>query len=322
MSNDNPQRPPAISADFPFAVRDVQVHGARMAYIDEGSGDPIVFLHSNPTSSYLWRNVIPHVRSVGRCIAPDLIGMGRSDKPDIGYRFVDHALYIDGFLEALGLDRITFVVHDWGSALGFDWAMRHESRVRGLAFMEAILGPVPSWEQFTPQGREIFKKLRTPGVGETMVLDHNMFVEQLLPGSVVRSLSPAEMQHLSRAVRRAHRAQADAGVAARDSDRRRARGCRHGRVALSLRLVPVAAAEAAVYRRAGHARASAVGGVVPCEPTQARRHRARPRIALRARRSSARDRRAHRGLGAPYARGLNAIARLEAFIERHRKAFE
>ena len=195
MSNDNPQRPPAISADFPFAVRDFQVHGARMAYIDEGSGDPIVFLHGNPTSSYLWRNVIPHVRDVGRCIAPDLIGMGRSDKPDIGYRFVDHALYIDGFLEALGLDRITFVVHDWGSALGFDWAMRHESRVRGLAFMEAILGPVPSWEQFTPQGREIFKKLRTPGVGETMVLDHNMFVEQLLPGSVVRSLSPAEMQH-------------------------------------------------------------------------------------------------------------------------------
>src|SRR5436309_5576228 len=171
------------------------LHGARMAYVDEGSGDPIVFLHGNPTSSYLWRNVIPHVRSVGRCIAPDLIGMGRSDKPDIGYRFVDHARYLDGFLEALGLERITFVVHDWGSALGFDWAMRHESRVRGLAFMEAILGAVPSWEQFPPQGREIFQKLRTPGVGETMVLDHNMFVEQLLPGSVVRSLSPAEMQH-------------------------------------------------------------------------------------------------------------------------------
>src|SRR6266446_6980995 len=106
MSNDNPQQQTAISADFPFAVRHVQVHGARMAYVDEGSGDPIVFLHGNPTSSYLWRNVIPHVRSVGRCIAPDLIGMGRSDKPDIGYRFVDHARYIDGFLEALGLDRI------------------------------------------------------------------------------------------------------------------------------------------------------------------------------------------------------------------------
>src|SRR5436189_4143639 len=148
MGNDNPQQPPATSADFPFAVRHVQVHGARMAYVDEGSGDPIVFLHGNPTSSYLWRNVIPHVRSVGRCIAPDLIGMGRSDKPDIGYRFVDHARYIDGFLEALGLDRIAFVVHDWGSALGFDWAMRHESRVRGLAFMEAILGLVPSWRSF------------------------------------------------------------------------------------------------------------------------------------------------------------------------------
>src|SRR6266850_5245209 len=108
MSNDNPQQQTAISADFPFAVRHVQVHGARMAYVDEGSGDPIVFLHGNPTSSYLWRNVIPHVRSVGRCIAPDLIGMGRSDKPDIGYRFVDHARYIDGFLEALGLARTLY----------------------------------------------------------------------------------------------------------------------------------------------------------------------------------------------------------------------
>ena len=113
----------------------------------------------------------------------------------VAYRFVDHARYVDGFIAALALDRITFVVHDWGSALGFDWAMLHESRVRGLAFMEAILGPVPSWEQFPPQVREIFQKLRTPGVGEPMVLDHNMFVEQLLPGSVVRSLSPAEMQH-------------------------------------------------------------------------------------------------------------------------------
>src|SRR2546426_2097687 len=322
MSNDNPQRPPAISADFPFAVRDVQVHGARMAYIDEGSGDPIVFLHGNPTSSYLWRNVIPHVRDVGRCIAPDLIGMGRSDKPDIGYRFVDHALYIDGFLEALGLDRITFVVHDWGSALGFDWAMRHESRVRGLAFMEAILGPVPSWEQFYASGprdlQEAAHAWRRRDDGP-----RPQHVRRAALARIGRSQPFAGGDAaLSRAVRRAHRAQADAGVAARDSDRRRARGCRHGRVALSLRLVPVAAAEAAVHRRAGHARASAVGGVVPCEPTQARRHRARPRIALRARRSSARDRRAHRGLGAPYARGLNAIARLEAFIERHRKAFE
>src|SRR5262249_1676506 len=159
---------PSVSPDFPFSQRYASVHGARMAYVDEGSGDPVLFLHGNPTSSYLWRNVIPHLRGVGRCIAPDLMGMGRSDKPDIGYRFVDHARYLDGFIEALGLDRITFVVHDWGSALGFDWAMRHESRVRGLAFMEAILRPRPSWEQFPPQGREIFQKPRTPGVGETI----------------------------------------------------------------------------------------------------------------------------------------------------------
>src|SRR5258705_642298 len=195
MSNDNPQQQTAISADFPFAVRHVQVHGARMAYVDEGSGDPIVFLHGNPTSSYLWRNVIPHVRSRGSAIAPDLIGTGRDDKPDIGYRFVDHARYIDGFLEALGLDRITFVVHDWGSALGFDWAMSHESRVRGLAFMEAILGPVPSWDGFRPEGRESFQALRTPGVGERMVLEENFFVEQILPKGVLRALTDTEMAY-------------------------------------------------------------------------------------------------------------------------------
>src|SRR5262245_38258567 len=119
MSNDNPQQPPAISADFPFAVRHVQVHGARIAYVDEGSADPSVFLHGNRTSSYLWRNAFPRLRSGGRCIAPHLSGVGASDKPDIGSRVVDLARYIDGFLEALGLARITFVVHDWGSALGF-----------------------------------------------------------------------------------------------------------------------------------------------------------------------------------------------------------
>jgi haloalkane dehalogenase len=185
----------SISAAFPFELRYADVHGARMAYVDEGSGDPIVFLHGNPTSSYLWRNVIPHLHGLGRCIAPDLIGMGHSDKPAIEYRFVDHARYVEGLIEKLGLDRITLVVHDWGSALGFDWAMRHPERVRALAFMEAILAPVPSWEQFSPAGREIFQRLRTPGVGEAMVLDENMFVEQLLPGSVVRKLSAEEMAH-------------------------------------------------------------------------------------------------------------------------------
>src|SRR5262245_55243955 len=186
---------PSISAAFPFERHYINVHGSRIAYVDEGRGDPILFLHGNPTSSYLWRNIIPHVTGVGRCIAPDLIGMGASDKPDIDYRFVDHARYVEGFIDALGLDHVTLVVHDWGSALGFDWAMRHPSRVRAIAFMEAILTPVPSWDQFSPTGRELFQKLRTPGVGEEMVLEHNLFVEQILPAAVVRGLTPAEMAH-------------------------------------------------------------------------------------------------------------------------------
>src|SRR5207247_2810030 len=144
MSNDNPQQQTAISADFPFAVRHVQVHGARMAYVDDGSGDPIVFLHGNPTSSYLWRNVIPHVRELGRCIAPDLIGMGDSAKlPDSGpnsYRFVEHRRYLDGLLDRLGVrERVTLIVHDWGSALGFDWANRHREAIKGIVYMEAIV---------------------------------------------------------------------------------------------------------------------------------------------------------------------------------------
>jgi haloalkane dehalogenase len=185
---------PSISAEFPFERHYVNVHGSRMAYVDEGRGDPILFLHGNPTSSYLWRNIIPHVTSLGRCIAPDLIGMGHSDKPDLDYRFVDHARYVEGFIDALGLDGITLVVHDWGSALGFDWAMRHPDRVRALAFMEAILTPI-SWEQFPAGARELFRGFRTPGVGETMVLDQNLFVEQLLRSGVglVRELTPEEM---------------------------------------------------------------------------------------------------------------------------------
>ena len=130
---------------------DVDVHGSRMYYVEEGEGAPVLFLHGNPTSSYLWRNVIPHVSGGARCIAPDLIGMGKSDKPDIDYRFVDHARYVQGFIGALGLGDVVLVQHDWGSGLGFDWARRHADRVRGLAFMEAILTPVPSWDVF-PEG--------------------------------------------------------------------------------------------------------------------------------------------------------------------------
>lgn len=164
-----------------------------MHYVDEGEGDPILFLHGNPTSSYLWRNIIPHVTKMGRAIAPDLIGMGKSDKPDIDFRFLEHAEYVDGFIEALGLENITLVVHDWGSALGFHYARRHEDNVKAVAFMEAILAPVPSWDAFPEDFQQLFKMFRTPEVGWNMIVDQNFFIEQILPGAVVRSLTESEM---------------------------------------------------------------------------------------------------------------------------------
>ena len=182
-----------ISADFPFQENYVEVHGSKLHYVDEGAGDPILFLHGNPTSSYLWRNIIPYVSSKGRAIALDLIGMGRSDKPDLDYRFFDHVKYVEGFIEKLGLENITFVIHDWGSALGFHYAMRHESNVKGLAFMEAILLPVPSWELFPADFRQMFQAFRTPEVGWDMIVNKNFFVEQVLPGGIVRKLTEEEM---------------------------------------------------------------------------------------------------------------------------------
>jgi haloalkane dehalogenase len=172
---------------------DVDVHGSRMYYVEEGEGAPVLFLHGNPTSSYLWRNVIPHVSGGARCIAPDLIGMGRSDKPDIDYRFFDHARYLEEFIETLGLGDVVLVLHDWGSGLGFDWARRHAERVRGLAFMEAILMPVPSWDVFPEGARGMFQAFRTPEVGWDLIAKQNVFVEQALPASVVRTLSDEEM---------------------------------------------------------------------------------------------------------------------------------
>jgi haloalkane dehalogenase len=181
-----------ISAAFPFESRFVEVHGSRMHYVEEGSGDPIVFLHGNPTSSYLWRNVIPHLSPLARCVAPDLIGMGKSDKPDIEYRFFDHAKYVDGFIEALALRNITFVVYDWGSALAFHYARRHEENVKGLAFMEAIVRPL-TWDEWPEQARQMFQAFRTPDVGENLLLEQNAFVEQVLPGAILRKLSDEEM---------------------------------------------------------------------------------------------------------------------------------
>ncbi len=182
-----------ISAAFPFASRYADVLGSRMHYIEEGEGEPVLFLHGQPTSSYLWRNIVPLVSPHARCIAPDLIGMGRSDKPDIGYQFADHARYLDTFIEGLGLERVTLVIHDWGSGLGFHWAKRHPDRVRGIAFMEAILEPA-TWAGFRREFRLPFRMMRAPGVGFLMISVANVFVKQILPQSVVRTLTTEEME--------------------------------------------------------------------------------------------------------------------------------
>jgi haloalkane dehalogenase len=165
-----------------------------MHYIDEGSGDPILFLHGNPTSSYLWRNVIPHLQSHGRAIAVDLIGMGKSEKPDLDYRFVDHAKYVEGFINALKLANITLVIHDWGSGLGFDYAMRNPERIKGIAFMEAITRTM-SWKDTNLMERFIFKRFRHPKKGPKMIMKNNFFVEKFLPMAIARKLSDEEKEH-------------------------------------------------------------------------------------------------------------------------------
>ena len=171
----------------------VTVLDTEMAYVDRGTGDPIVFLHGNPTSSYLWRNVIPHLERLGRCLAPDFVGMGDSGKAKDGsYRFVDHARYLDQWFKTLGLDQnVTLVVHDWGSALGFHWAHRHQDKIKAIVYMEAIVRPL-TWEEWPEQSRRIFQGMRSPD-GEGMVLDRNLFVERILPGSVLRGLTEEEI---------------------------------------------------------------------------------------------------------------------------------
>jgi haloalkane dehalogenase len=178
-----------------------RVLGREMAYVEVGTGSPIVFLHGNPTSSYLWRNVIPHCEGLGRCIAPDLIGMGDSEKLEPSdaarYRFGEHRAHLDALLAALGVDRdVTLVVHDWGSALGFDWANRHRAAVKGIAYMEAIVRPI-TWAEWPESARAIFQNLRSPA-GEAMILEKNVFVERILPASVLRKLTDDEMAEYRR----------------------------------------------------------------------------------------------------------------------------
>ena len=188
----------AISALDPHPRKKQELLGTSMSYGDTGSGEPVVFLHGNPTSSYLWRNVIPHVSPLARCIAPDLIGMGASGRSATGtYTFADHAKHLDALLEAvLPQGKITFVVHDWGSALGFHWANRNRDRVKGIAYMEALVRPV-LWSEWPERAREVFKALRTPA-GEDMILKNNVFVERILPGSILRKLTAEEMEHYRR----------------------------------------------------------------------------------------------------------------------------
>jgi haloalkane dehalogenase len=181
-----------ISTGDWYERRQLAVLDSHMRYVEVGVGDPIVLLHGNPTSSYLWRNVIPHLDGRGRCLAPDLIGMGRSGKAPAGqYRFVDHARYLDAWFDGLGLRRVTLVMHDWGSALGFHWAHRFPDRVKALVYMEAIVRPV-TWAEWPEAARKIFQAMRSPA-GEEMVLVKNVFVERILPLSVLRGLTDAEM---------------------------------------------------------------------------------------------------------------------------------
>ena len=182
------------SAELP--KKQIDVLGKRMAYVELGAGDPIVFQHGNPTSSYLWRNIMPRLADQGRCIALDLIGMGDSEKLDPAgpgtYRFCDHQRYFEAALQALGVDdRVTLVGHDWGSALSFDWARRHPDKVLGIAYMEALVRSL-AWDEWPDEARQVFQALRSDA-GDEMVLEKNVFVERILPGSVLRDLSDEEM---------------------------------------------------------------------------------------------------------------------------------
>lgn len=188
--------PPEISAQLRYPVRRAAVLDSHMAYLEAGEGDPVVFLHGNPSSSYLWRNIIPHVESRGRCVAPDLIGMGASGRLAPGapgrYGFEEQRAYLDAFLEALGIRaRVTLVLHDWGSVLGFDWARRHPDAVRGIAYMEAVVRPV-SREDLGADTLPMFEALRS-AEGERLILEQNMYIEEALPRTILRPLSAVEL---------------------------------------------------------------------------------------------------------------------------------
>lgn len=224
------------------------VEGKEMAYHEAGNGDPVVFLHGNPTSSYLWRDIVPHVSGQARCIVPDLIGQGDSDKLDDpgpgSYRFVEHRVYLDSLLDQLDLgDRVTLVVHDWGSALGFEWANRHRDRVAGIAYMEAFVRPV-TWAEWPESARQIFQGFRSEA-GEAMALQKNLFVEAVLPSSITRTLERGGDGGVPAPIHRAGRGPPPhADLAAPDPDRGRASRRARGRAVLRRLIVDLPGAEA------------------------------------------------------------------------------
>ena len=176
-----------ISSDFKYSKSFTTINGKNLAYVDSGEGDPIVFLHGNPTSSYLWRNVMPHLEGMGRLIAPDLVGMGDSDKLDDSgpgrYTFIEHAEYLYALFDELDLNNVTLVIHDWGSALGFNWAALNPEKIKSIVYMEAITGPIESWDDWPEQARNIFQLFRSDA-GEELILEKNFFVERVFAGDV------------------------------------------------------------------------------------------------------------------------------------------
>jgi haloalkane dehalogenase len=183
-----------VSGDYSFESHYVDVLGSKIHYIDEGSGDPILFLHGIPASSYLWRNIIPSVSQYGRCIAPDLIGMGKSDKPDISYRIFDYIKYVDAFIESLGLEKVTLVLHGWGSVVGFDYAMRHESNVKAMAFLESHIRPEVG-DNISLPVRHLLSSLKQKDDGFEHVVNSDDFAAKLLQNSNIRTLTQKELDH-------------------------------------------------------------------------------------------------------------------------------
>ena len=184
----------SISAAFPFTSKFHSVKGSKIHYVEEGQGDPILFLHGNPTSNYLWRNILPYLSQQGRCIAPDLIGMGKSDKPDINYGFHDTYEYLEAFIESMGLKNITLVLHDWGSGLGFHYANLHRDNIKAIAFMEAMYD-APTMYDMPFSVKTAIKMVRNPLLGSLMVKRANIFINKMLPDMILRKLTKEEMAY-------------------------------------------------------------------------------------------------------------------------------